>query len=183
MSQALFSPCRKYRYSLHRTVQQSYHGVRPCIFVMLNPSTADENVDDPTIRRCTNYARTWKCTDLIVVNLFPFRATDPKELKWQPQASWDVEGQNDQCIAEAIYTAKYGDIVAAWGANPIATERASRFMNKWGSGYQIMCLGKTQSGAPRHPLYVPAATPLEVYRGPGRPETEDRRPEVNPDAL
>lgn len=164
MSNAIFSECRRYRYFLRRPIPQDYNGYRSCVFIMLNPSTADEQVDDPTIRRCIGYARSWKCTDLIVVNLFPFRATDPKELAWQPPVPEATEWRNEQAISEAFY--RGGDFVAAWGANPIAQERAERFMNKWGSGHNIMCLGKTKSGAPRHPLYVPAATQLEAYRGP-----------------
>src|SRR4028119_2392792 len=86
---AIFDPTRTYRYALWRT----WDAARPPVaFVLLNPSTADARRDDPTIRRCANFARTWGFGGLEVVNLFAFRATHPTDLKC---AADPVGPQND----------------------------------------------------------------------------------------
>ena len=75
---ATISECGLYRYSLTRV----WDDVLPmCIFVMLNPSTADADIDDPTIRRCINFAKREGCGSLMVVNLFAYRATSPADMK------------------------------------------------------------------------------------------------------
>ena len=75
---AIFSDCRKYRYVLSRTWNDKKKTI---LFIGLNPSTADEKIDDPTIRRCINYAQNWGYGSLLMVNLFAYRATIPTELK------------------------------------------------------------------------------------------------------
>ena len=74
---AHFSTCRRYRYRLWRIWDENKPFV---LFICLNPSTADENEDDPTIRRCVRFARDWDYGGMVMVNLFAFRATDPSEL-------------------------------------------------------------------------------------------------------
>src|SRR5262245_38555366 len=90
---AVFSPCRKYRYSLTRI----WDAERPNVmFVGLNPSTADDQVDDPTVRRCIGFARKWRFGGMIIVNLFAYRSTDPNRL----QEILDPVGpENDEHIA------------------------------------------------------------------------------------
>lgn len=155
LSAAEFSDCRRYRYSLTRVWDAS----RPTVvFVGLNPSTADETVDDPTIRRCINFAKQWKYGGLIVVNLFAFRATDPSVLK---RADDPIGPQNDKAIRHHCATAKR--VIAAWGVH-------GSFLNRDADVFSLFtrpfCLGVTKHGAPKHPLYLPSATRLRVFRRP-----------------
>lgn len=139
-----------YRYSLLRAWGE---GPR-CVFVMLNPSTADAERDDPTIRRCLGFARRLGCGSLVVVNLYAWRATDPAELRRAP----DPFGpHNFAAVAQAASAAKY--VIAAWGVNaqPEPAQYARRLLNEYGKVY---ALGFTKAGHPRHPLYVSAAAPL-----------------------
>lgn len=157
MGSAVISECGKWRYTLTRRIPSILRWVKPCLFVMLNPSTADAEKDDPTIRRCIGFAKSWGCTDLTVVNLFAFRATDPKQLDaldWPTKVGPD----NDRHIAEQIAKHAYGTIVAAWGASKVAHARAIEVRSMLAG--RASCLGKTKAGAPKHPLYVPAAAEL-----------------------
>ena len=88
MSTATISPCGSYRYTLTRDLGLAMKPKRPCLFVMLNPSTADALMDDRTIRRCKGFATREGCTSLTVVNLFAFRATNPDDTlphSWSPR--------------------------------------------------------------------------------------------------
>lgn len=148
---AEFSECGTYRYTLTRLLSSPCRWVRPALFIMLNPSTADATNNDPTIRRCISFAERSGCTHLTVVNLFALRATDPRELKKHHDP---VGPFNDRHIALQIM--KHHDIVgglvvAAWGAHPLAKERADYIFKTYGD---IKCLGTTMNGSPRHPLYV-----------------------------
>lgn len=145
---AEFSPCGIYRYTLTRKTNCPLRWVKPALFIMLNPSTADAIKNDPTIRRCISFAERHGCTDLTVVNLFALRATDPRELT---KCEDPIGPLNDQRIAEMIDKHKMGLIVAAWGAHPFAKGRAKDLLKKYGT---FLCLGKTKDGSPKHPLYV-----------------------------
>ena len=146
---AEFSECGKYRYVLTRKTSCPFRWVKPALFIMLNPSTADEIQNDPTIRRCISFAEGWGCTELTVVNLFALRATNPLDLK---KSEDPIGPLNDLYIAKAIEKHKtFGLAVAAWGAHPFARERAREVLDKFGP---FFCLGKTQAGAPKHPLYL-----------------------------
>ena len=104
---ATFSDCRKYRYALSRTWNDKKKTI---LFIGLNPSTADEKIDDPTIRRCINYAQNWGYGSLLMVNLFAYRATLPTELK---NVKNPIGNDNDLHIIEL---SKKADLaVAAWG--------------------------------------------------------------------
>lgn len=139
-----------YRYSLRRAWGDSGR----CTFVMLNPSTADATQDDPTIRRCLGFARRLGCGELVVVNLYAWRATDPAALR---RASDPFGPHNFAAVAQAACDAKY--VVAAWGVNaqPEPALYARRLLNEYGKVY---ALGFTKDGHPRHPLYVKADAPL-----------------------
>lgn len=126
-------------------------------WVMLNPSTADAAVDDPTVRRCIRFARAAGCGALTVVNLYAWRARDPRELK----AVTDPVGpDNDAWIARAAGRDGSGPVVAAWGAHtdPGRVRRVLGLL----AGRRVLCLGVTVSGQPRHPLYVEAGTRLRL---------------------
>lgn len=145
---AEFSECGTYRYVLKRRIPSLLRWHHPALFIMLNPSTADEVKNDPTIRRCISFAEQQGCTELTVVNLFALRATDPKKLKTHEDP---IGPLNDQRIAEMIEHHKLGIVVAAWGAHPFAKARAEGIRRKFGP---FSCLGITKNGSPRHPLYV-----------------------------
>ncbi len=131
------------------------------LFVMLNPSTADAEIDDPTIRRCRGFARSWEYSGFEVVNLFAYRATDPKGLR---AADYAVGPENDRFIRGALVDAAL--VVCAWGANPAAKRQAQHMLHLIReAGLTPTRIGPpTKSGAPRHPLYLRADLPLELHR-------------------
>lgn len=121
---------------------------------MLNPSTADADQDDPTIRRCIGFTETWGHRRLEVVNLFALRSTDPNELM---RSSDPVGLENDNYIKRALVNADV--VVAAWGEHGALMSRSSTVMKTISNyGVRITVLGLNQSGEPRHPLYIPAST-------------------------
>lgn len=152
---ALFDATRRYRYLLWR---RWGHG-GTVAFVMLNPSTADAARDDPTIRRCAGFARTWGFGGMAVVNLFALRATDPARLR---RARDPVGRENDHHIAAAAATADA--VVVAWGVHGGLGAR-DRAVLALLAGLRPRCLGVTRAGQPRHPLYLPAATRSRPYAG------------------
>jgi hypothetical protein len=140
---AVIDDTEMYRYTLTRIWDRSKR--RVC-FVMLNPSTADGYEDDPTIRRCIGFAERWGYGSLSVVNLYAFRATDPREL-WK--TTFPVGKENDTWIERAVLESKC--VVAAWGAGAKCRVRTRQVMSLLKGA---VCLGTSKSGAPRHPLYV-----------------------------
>lgn len=151
------SACHEYRFSLTRSWDATplAPGQRPgrrCLFVMLNPSTADAMEDDPTIRRCVGFARSWGFTLLHVVNLFAYRATVPADLYNRA----DPVGQNnDGWILDAARAAD--QVVCAWGAHGGYRSRGNEVASLLrGEGIALFCLGETDEGHPRHPLYLKA---------------------------
>jgi hypothetical protein len=146
---AVFSPCRRYRYALARTWDFDR---KPALFVGLNPSTADETVDDPTIRRCIRFARDWDYGGVLMANLFAFRATDPDEMK---RALDPVGERNDFWLGRLAGMA--GVVVAAWGVHGAHRGRARAVIDSGALGaYSV--LGLTKDGHPRHPLYMKASS-------------------------
>jgi len=156
-SSAVLSGCGVYRYRLTRR-----WGDGPtCLFVMLNPSTADADKDDPTIRRCIGFAKREECGGLEVVNLMAFRATKPKDLPGDRTA---VGPDN----ADHVFTAAAevdGPVIAAWGAQKAALRYAAGFLHGFEMrSIRLLCLGITKDGQPRHPLMVRKDQPLEFFR-------------------
>jgi len=147
-----------YRYNLVRDWADDPES-RGMLFVMLNPSTADAVEDDPTIRRCINFAKREGCGYLEVVNLFAFRATDPKDMK---EAADPVGVENDMVIRQALADADV--VVCAWGAHGTFQDRDKEVVDIIrDSGHDAMALGFTKDGLPRHPLYIKADAPLEKF--------------------
>jgi len=125
------------------------------MFIGLNPSTADETKDDPTIRRCIRFAKDWGYGGVLMMNAYAFRATNPKDMK----AVEDPVGpDNDEAFG--YRRTQVGLIVAAWG-NHCESSRATKVCHLIGK--PIHCLGRTKSGQPKHPLYLKADTELELY--------------------
>lgn len=157
---AIMSECARYRYELRREWDAS---LPPMLFIMLNPSTADADKDDPTIRRCINRAQEEGFGSLIVVNLFGLRSPDPKSLT---RTHDPVGPENDQHIARALSECQFrgGLTVAAWGAGGIG-DRSERVINMGvRAAGDLFCLGLTKSGQPRHPLYIAKAQALVKWR-------------------
>lgn len=152
---AFISDDGKYRYSLFR----EWNGDLPLVvFVMLNPSTADAEKDDPTIRRCIRFAKDWGYGSLRVVNLFAYRATDPRELL----RTDDPVGRDNSVIVQ-VWTRSF-DTIAAWGGNPIARHMDPAIRRALENARQLDCLGLTKTGnQPRHPLYVRADKEREPF--------------------
>lgn len=155
---AIISKCGKYRYMLTRDIPTPHPKHKSaCVFVMLNPSTADAELDDPTIRRCKGFAERFACNKLVVVNLFAYRSTKPADLH---KVKDPVGPENRKHLREAISLP--GIVLCGWGANPTKGQDAwLKNVAAW-QNVNLMCLGKTKSGAPKHPLYLPALAPLEV---------------------
>lgn len=151
LAPAVFSPDRKYRYTL---VREFVAGKGIAAFLLLNPSTADETTNDPTVRRCMGYAMHWGFRRLIVTNIFALRSTDPKALY---MAKDPVGPDNDQWIQACCRMADL--IVCGWGAHGVLNHRGFDVRNML-RPYKPQCLGKTKEGQPRHPLYLPADAAL-----------------------
>lgn len=154
----VFSPCRKYRYRLQKRWDDELPSIN---FIMLNPSTADEIVSDPTVTRCENRAREWGYGGLIVTNIFAFRATDPKDMKAQDDP---VGPENNGHIFHAALQS--ADIVCGWGTHGSYLGRDKHVIQLLQRhGIRPMSLGVTKDGHPRHPLYVPYSQGLVLFTG------------------
>ena len=126
------------------------------LWVMLNPSTADAENDDPTIRRVLGFSARFGLGKATVANLFAYRTTNPRELLLaKDPVGPDNDGHIQRMAADADL------IILAWGSHQAAEKRAPQVRDML-AGYPLHCLGKTQSGAPRHPLYLPSDAPLVI---------------------
>ena len=153
MHSASFSSDRRYRYWLESKLGR---GDGVCMFLMLNPSTADEVKSDPTITRCKGFARRWGYGALWACNLFGLRSPDPDALRESPDPTGPL---NDGHILK--YARKADRIVCAWGNHGLHLDRGERVLRMLkGDGLSSrMChLGLTSKSQPRHPLYVKAST-------------------------
>lgn len=151
------SLCGKYRYTLTRVWDRS----KPvCAFIGLNPSTADANDDDQTIRRCVRFANDWGYGELIMMNLFAFRATRPREL----HLAADPVGTtlNDLYLYGQLY--RIDLVVAAWGVHGSLFARDQEVRKLIEKEKQLYCLGKTKEGQPKHPLYIKANARPVLYQ-------------------
>ena len=157
---AVISDCQRYRYLLRRRWDS---GLAQVLFIMLNPSTADAEEDDATIRSCIRLTRSWGGGGIEVVNLFGWRATDPAQL----QEQMDPIGELNDAMANAAIE-RCGAAICAWGAHPMANGRAEhmlRFVRE--RRLVALCLGVTKAGMPKHPLYIPTkTTPVVLHDRP-----------------
>ena len=171
-SSAIFSNCRKWRYELWRRWNMSVPG-NYMMVVGLNPSTADEYVNDPTVRRCIGHAMRLGYDGLCMTNLFAFRATDPRDMKAfaEPVGQW-----ND----EALLRLAKGDgiVIGAWGIHGSHMDRDKKAVALLSSnGVPIYCFGKTKEGHPRHPLYLRGDVMPELWKEPVDLLTEMNNPQ------
>ena len=128
------------------------------LWILLNPSDADEKRDDPTNRRGMGFVRQWGGGSCVFANLNGFRTPYPKELA---KAEDLVGPENDAHILAQADLA--GVIVLAWGAHPMGQKRSAHVLDLLGDR-ELFCLGKTGEGHPRHPLYLAKTTPLERWK-------------------
>jgi hypothetical protein len=143
---AVFDVSGKYRYSLW-CAWSAYH---PRVaFVLLNPSTADEQRNDPTIRRCIGFARAWEFGSVEVVNLFAYRVTDAKKLL---KVDDPVGEENDYYLMQAVE--RCSTVVVGWGTWGTLLGRDREVISLLAGRKDVYCLGNTKDGQPRHPLYV-----------------------------
>jgi len=163
---AILSECRKYRYSLWRIWDPSKDKI---LFIALNPSTADENKDDATIRRITDFSDQWGFGGFYVCNLFAFRATKPVDMfqSVSPVSDpMDILANDREMIHTAALCTK---IVFCWGNEGAADQRCfvvqKMFPEAW-------CFGTTHSGQPKHPLYLAKDTRLQLF--------DNNKPYINP---
>ena len=155
-SLAVYSPCERYRYTLTRTWDIS--GSRS-LFVMLNPSTATELKNDPTVERCERRARVLGYGAFRVCNIFAWRDTDPRALRRAPDP---VGPENDAAIRESCDWADAA--ICAWGTHGAYLGRGpevERIMRA--TGAKLHHLGLTKGGHPKHPLYIPYAAQPQLW--------------------
>lgn len=152
----IFSPCRRYRYTLWREwsedlltgcADESKDLDSYAMFIGLNPSTADETKDDPTIRRCIQFAKDWGYGALCMTNLFAWRETDSSKLRSVPEL---VGKDNDQYLSDCASRA--GIVIAAWGAKGSLLGRSVQVRKLIPN---LHALRITKGGFPAHPLYLP----------------------------
>ncbi|WP_435245160.1 DUF1643 domain-containing protein [Streptomyces tendae] len=157
---AVFTRDRSHRYLLTRRWDPA---LPLAVFVMLNPSTAGARESDPTVTRCTAFARRERAGGLAIVNLFSLCATKPAALKADP----DPVGRHaDSFIDHTVATSPL--VIAAWGAHGDLHGRAPQVTDRlWRRGVGLYCFGTTDGGQPLHPLYLRADTPLTPYAPPG----------------
>lgn len=155
---AAISRCGQYRYELVRAWDLT---LPPAVFLMLNPSTANAEDDDPTIRKCLGFAGRWNRGRITVVNLFALRSTDPRSLTKHPAPrgpdNWKwIKSASDRCLLYNV------PLVLAWGGSVPRALRPQihNILHSIDSKVHLRCLGTTKSGDPRHPLMLPYATQL-----------------------
>lgn len=153
IASAVISDCGKYRYSLSRVWDENKPRV---LFIMLNPSTADAEKNDPTITRCIGFAKDWGYGGLYVVNLFSLRATNPKDLL---AAHFVVGVENEKWFRRMSALAHL--VVCAWGNSPIVNKLQKRLDHTWkplswiDKSKPLHYLELSNDGTPKHPLYLP----------------------------
>ncbi|WP_294203060.1 DUF1643 domain-containing protein [uncultured Chryseobacterium sp.] len=156
---AIISTCKKYRYSLTRI----WDDTKPTVmFIMLNPSTADATDDDPTIRRCIGFAKSWDYGGIVVCNLFAYRSTNPLELL----TASDPAGDKNLYYLD-YYAVRADKIICAWGNEAILNRIKNQvkivefiFRRK----AKIHYLELSKNGFPKHPLYLKKTlVPVKIY--------------------
>jgi len=156
-STALYSPCENYRYALTRIWKPEGRRV---LFVMLNPSTATEVQNDPTVERCERRARTLGFGGFRVCNIFAWRATDPRNMRAQDDP---VGPDNDAAILKGCNWAD--TVICAWGTHGAHRNRGAKVEHLLrATGRELLHLGLSKAGHPKHPLYIAYAQHPEIWR-------------------
>jgi hypothetical protein len=176
---AVISPCERYRYVLWRELVRPLEVPGPLLateprephrllFVMLNPSTADQVLPDATVTRCIGFGRREKATTIAIVNLFAFRSTDPSALRSAQEAGIDIVGLDTDAHI-GIEAGAAHRIVVAWGAlgsrYPRRVAQVVELLRAHHAG-PLYAFGSTNGGQPLHPLYLAADRALERWELP-----------------
>jgi len=153
---AILDATKKYRYVLGR--QWGEDPKNMVNFVLLNPSIADDKVDDPTVKACVEFARRWGFDALVMTNLFAYRATDPRDMRSceVPQGP-----NNDAYIEHVAKSAKR--VIAAWGTHGTHCGRDQEVLKILRGVSKVYCLDVTKSGQPKHPLYIKRSTEPKIF--------------------
>jgi len=156
---AIFSECRKHRFALWRIWNRRK---APVAFIGLNPSTADESKNDPTVRRCVQFAEANGGGGLIMLNAFSYRATDPNEMK--SQAVPNLQENTDWIVA---FSGLAKMTVAAWGTHGEFAGRGETLIHRMRQSLRTLhCLEVNKGGTPKHPLYVRGDITPKIYAEP-----------------
>lgn len=169
----IFSKCRLYRFTLWRKFQSELLP-QPVIsggniskggyvqFIGLNPSTADEKINDPTIRRCINFSKRWGYSEFCMTNIFPFRATKPEEMMKHIEPA-EMRIENAQWVERIAESA--GLIICAWGKDGDHLKRGQKFIEHLRDVKKLKLhhLGLNADGSPKHPLYLKSTTTPILY--------------------
>lgn len=163
-TEALISDCGTYRYYLERRWNDAPEDYPAMTFIMLNPSTADAHSDDPTIRKCRGIAERNRFYRLIVLNLFAYRSAYPEDLCHVPDP---IGPDSNRRIANTTRL-NAGPIVLAWGSGVPKkllhrADEVVQALKDQGKGQRLYTLGISQSGFPKHPLFLPMLTSLQPY--------------------
>lgn len=156
MNTCVFSPCRTYRYRLDHVFDASLPAVA---FVMLNPSTADEQQLDPTLRRCVGFARAWGYGAIRIGNLFAIRATDPRDMK---RAEDPVGPDNDAHLERIVDESAIA--ICAWGQHGKHRHRDALVRSLLAPRIDLAAIAFANDGTPKHPLYLPGDLTPVAYR-------------------
>lgn len=149
---AKISLCGKYRYTLSRIWDEPSNAYPILVFIGLNPSIADADINDPTIRRCIGFAKNWGYSGMIMLNLFAYRATDPKDMD---KAKDKIGENNDKILTDIALDSNY-DVIFCWGQFPQYQWRINQVKKIFPNGKPIAL---SKKGFPRHPLYLKGALP------------------------
>ncbi len=155
-STAVYSDCERYRYSLTRVWDADGKRVH---FVMLNPSTATEVQNDPTVERCERRARALGYGAFRVTNIFAWRDTDPRNMR---AAAEPIGPLNDETIAQGVTWAD--QTVCAWGTHGAHLDRGPQVLAMLrATGATLTHLGLSKAGHPKHPLYISYQVQPEIW--------------------
>lgn len=151
----------------HRfTLRRSWMGSgRTLNWIMLNPSTADDVLDDPTIRKCCGFAKRWGYSGIVVTNLFAYRATDPKEMKRVAVSDNNLAvGGGENIYALGTEARKADLVVVAWGTHGNFQKRADAALGSILADYDLYCIGTTKDGHPIHPCMAGYTDAPKLFR-------------------
>lgn len=175
-SSAILSADGRYRYTLVRNLDTGLltrGGTdRPCLFVMLNPSTADHTTDDQTVRQCMYFATREMCTSLQIVNLYAYRTAYPKVLEEARRDGTDIIGPETDAYIKIVRNRVHqgdGIVIAAWGAHkPSYPDHRNSHAARIQAVREMLdttwwCLGTTADGSPRHPSRLAHDTPITPW--------------------
>lgn len=156
-SSAEFGDARVYRYVLRRRWSEG----QLALWILHNPSTADEHVLDPTLRRVEGFTRRLNLGGFLVCNLWPFRATDPGDCHRHRHSHETISLNDDHWIHECVLAARI--VIVGWGKT-YGTARPMQLIRNLGDT-ELFCLGMNIDGSPKHPLYLEKETRFMSFPG------------------